>query len=280
MILLAMTLAVTALRGAAAPVASVDASVGFEQRLGAQVPGDVVLRDETGTATTFAELLAGKPAVLVFGYSRCPQLCSVVANGIVQTLRAVKQTAGRDFSVVYVSIDPSDTTRDLAALKRRDVGRYGRSKVAGGWHYVTGTEAAIRRLTTAAGFRFTYDERQKLFSHASGFVVLTPDGRASQYFLGVDFDAQDIAHALERAADGKTGQSVFNLVLRCARGLGISGKYGKVIWVSLEIAVTLTVIVVFGGIAWMLWQERRGRLGVQARLGAARSDPADREVKA
>lgn len=234
--------------------------VAFEQRIGEQLPGNVRLRDAEGRSVTFSDCVGQRPAVLVFGYSRCPQLCSVVANATVETLRALRLTAGRDFSVLYVSIDPTDSPRDLAGLKRRDVGRYGRSGVADGWHYLAGEASAVRRITDAAGFHFTYDPRRQLYAHASGFVVLTPDRRVSQYFLGVDFKPEDVARALERAAAGHTGQSVFNLILVCARGLGITGKYGRIIWVSMEIAVTLTIVLLFGGIGWMLWQERRGRI--------------------
>lgn len=244
---------------AARPYAASPApGVSFEQRIGERLPADVPLRDENDRAANFGQLLANRPAVLIFGYSRCPQLCSVVSNAAVETLRDVRLTAGRDFGVVYVSIDPTDTARELAAMKRRDVGRYGRSDVESGWHYVGGDAPAIRRLANAAGFQFTYDERQKLYGHPSGFLVLTPDGRISRYFLGVDFDAKDVANALERAREGKTGQSVYNLILVCARGLGVTGKYGRIIWGSLEAAVVLTIALLFGSIAWMLWQERRG----------------------
>jgi protein SCO1 len=233
--------------------------VSFEQRIGESLPLDVLLRDETGAAVRFGDYFGQRPAVLVFGYSRCPQLCSVVANATVETLRTLRLTAGRDFSVLYVSIDPTDGSRELTAMKRRDVGRYGRSGVEPGWHYLGGATGELRRLTNAAGFHFTYDERSKLYAHASGFLVLTPSGRVSRYFLGVDFTAQDVAAALERAAKGKSGPSVYNLLLVCARGLGITGKYGRIIWVGLEIAVSLTVIAVFGGIGWMFYQERKGR---------------------
>lgn len=246
--------------GRAAPLSAAP-GVAFEQRVGEQATTGVTLRDETGRSVHFGELLGGKPAVLIFGYSRCPQLCSVVANGAVQTLRAIRPSVGRDFSVLYVSIDPGDSTRDLAGLKRRDAGRYGRDGAAAGWHCLAGTERNVRRLANSVGFYYVYDKRQKLYNHASGFVVLTSDGRIAQYFFGVDYVAKDVAAALERAAAGHTGSTVYQLLLVCARGLGISGKYGPTIWVTLEIAVIATIIAVFGGIGWMFWQERRSAFG-------------------
>jgi len=244
-------------RAALAPAAP---GVNFEQRLGEKLPLDLGFHDETGQPVRLRNYFGNKPVVLLFGYSRCPQLCSVIANGMVETLRNVRSSVSKDYSVVYVSIDPTDTARDLAALKRRDVGRYGRTGAGRGWHCLSGEGPAIQRLTNAAGFHYTFDPRQKLYAHASGFIVATPDGRISRYFLGVDFGTKDVAKALARAAEGKTGDSVFNLLLVCARGLGVTGRYGRIIWATLEVSVTITVIVVFGGIGWMLREERRRKV--------------------
>jgi protein SCO1/2 len=235
--------------------------VGFEQRIGARLPLHTSWIDDTGARVRLAGCFTGKPVVMVFGYSRCPQLCSVVASGAVEALRDLAGTVGRDFAVVYVSIDPSDTPRDLAALKRRDVGRYGRGDTGGGWRYLAGNAEAIRQVTEAAGFRFTFAPQTRLYSHASGFIVATPDGRIARYFFGIDFNAKEIATALERAAQGETGKPAFNLLLACARGLGIAGRHGALIWGALTAGVLATIAAVFGGIGWMLWAERRRGLG-------------------
>jgi protein SCO1/2 len=230
--------------------------VGFNQNIGAALPLATPLRDETGARVRLGDYFGRRPVVLVFGYSRCPQLCSIVASGAVDALRGVEPSVGRDYELVYASIDPTDTSRDLAALKQRDVGRYGRTGSERGWHCVAGDDTAMRALTAAAGFRYTFDPRTRLYAHASGFLVATPDGRIAGYFLGVDFAAKDVARSLERAAAGKTGAPVFNLLLLCAHGLGITGRYGTIIWTTLMVSVLATVAVVFGGILWMLRAER------------------------
>jgi protein SCO1/2 len=235
--------------------------VGLVQRLGERLPVDTTWTDDTGARVRLAGCFDGRPAVLVFGYSRCPQLCSIVASGAVEALRDLTGTAGRDYRVLYVSIDPADTPRDLAALKRRDVGRYGRGTAGSGWRYLCGEADAIRAVTEAAGFHFTYDSRTRLYAHASGFLVLTPDGRIARYFFGVDFDPKEIAAALDRAEKGKTGEPVFSLLLACARGVGITGRHGVVIWGALTAGVLGTVVAVFGGIGWMLWKERGRGVG-------------------
>jgi protein SCO1 len=244
---------------------SFSSSVTYEQHIGEQLPLATSLQDESGRPVLLRDYFGPHPVVLVFGYSRCPQLCSVVANAVVETLRDVRASAGKDYDVVYVSIDPTDSPRDLAALKHRDTGRYGRSGATAGWHYVGGNFSAVERLAHSAGFYYTYDERTKLYGHPSGFLIATPDGRVSRYFLGIDFSPKDVAAAIDRAAQGKTGESVYALLLICARGMGITGKYGRLIWIVLEVAVGLTVATVFGGIGWMLYRER-----TQTRVAAAR----------
>jgi protein SCO1/2 len=140
---------------------------------------------------------------------------------------------------------------------------YGRGGATAGWHYLTGPEPAVRAVADAAGFAYRLDPLTRQYAHPSGFVVVTPRGVVSRYFLGIDFRPKEVADALERAGRGETGQPVFNLVLECFRGDFITGRYGRLIWRALQAAVGLTVIAVFGGIGWMLRQER-----VAARLSA------------
>ena len=242
--------------------------VSFEQHLGTQLPLATPLRDASGATVTLGDFFGRRPLVLVFGYSRCPQLCSVVAGGAVDALRTLSARVGRDFDVLYVSIDPTDGPRELQALRRRDVARYGRG--GDGWHYVGGESAeGIAALTAAAGFRSTFDARSKLYAHASGLIVATSDGRIARYFLGVDFAPREVAAALGRAAEGEIGAPAFDLLLVCARGLGISGRYGGLIWTTLTLAVLATVGVVFGGIVWMLRTERQQNRGAKRRAARA-----------
>ena len=197
-----------------------------------------------------------RPVLLLFGYYNCPQLCSVLERSTVDTLRDLKPTVGRDFDVIYLSIDPADSPAE--ARRRRDeaVQIYGRPGSVAGWHYLTGRPEAVRAVADAAGFGYRYDLRSHWYMHPSGFVVVTPAGRVSRYFLGIDFPAEAAAAALRRAAAGRTGEPVFNLILECFRGDGFAGRYGPLIWRILEGAVGLTVVAVFGGIGWLLWRER------------------------
>lgn len=231
----------------------------FEQRIGQALPLDTVFIDENGTARPLRTYFGGTPVVLYFNYFRCPQLCSVVAGGTLDVLRQLDATVGRDFSVVSISIDPTDTAAQAGIQQQQAVGRYGRTGAAAGWHTLTGNPAAIRAVAAAAGFHYMYDPLSRLFGHPSGVIVVTPKGIVSRYFLGVDFPAPAMAAALERAAANKTGEPVYNLLFVCFQGDGPAGRYGRLIWIVLAISVTLTVAGVFGGVAAMLHREHQAR---------------------
>jgi protein SCO1/2 len=167
---------------------------------------------------------------------------------------------GRDYSVVTVSVDPTDTPEMAKSRQEEEVSRYGRTGASEGWHVLVGTPRDIQALADAAGFHYRYDPRSRQYAHPSGLVVVTPKGIVSSYFLGVDFPADRMASAIRRAAENKTGASVFSLLFVCFQGGSPEGQYGGLIWTILWVSVALTVAAVFGGIAWMLRVERRHRL--------------------
>lgn len=228
----------------------------YEQRIGNPLPLATPLVDELGRNVPLADCFAGRPLLLIFGYYKCPQLCSVVERGTIDALRELGPTVGRNFDVAYLSIDPTDTPADARIQRATAVRAYGRGGATAGWHYLTGPAPAVRAVADAAGFSYRYDPVTRQYAHPSGFVVVTPQGVVSRYFLGIDFRPREVADALGRAGRGETGAPVFNLVLECFRGDFITGRYGRLIWRALQVAVGLTVLALFGGIGWMLRQER------------------------
>jgi protein SCO1/2 len=184
-------------------------------------------------------------------------LCSIVADSTAATLRQIRPAIGKDVEVLALSIDPNESVQAGRNRLNEAVHRYGDPDSVGGWHYVRGSEASIRAITDAAGFHFVYDPTTKQYAHPSGFIVLTPGGVISRYFLGVDFDPTDAAKAIARAANGRTGEPVFDLLLRCFQGDGIGGVYGRAIQWALAVGVILTVSGLVASIAWMLRSERR-----------------------
>ena len=216
--------------------------VAFEQRLQEQIPLDLVFRDEAGQRVRLQHYFRDQPVILTLAYYDCPNLCTLVLNGLVRALRAVPLTVGKDFRVLTVSIDPDNTPVLAASKKARYVRDYGVPAAADGWHFLTGEADAIQRLAQAVGFQYTYDAEQDQFAHASGIVVLTPQGVISQYFYGIDYPSRDVRLGLVQAADNRIGSPIDRLLLFCYHYDPQSGQYTLAITKVLRLAGLTTVL--------------------------------------
>jgi protein SCO1 len=237
--------------------------VGFDQRLNEQVPLDLVFRDEAGRAARLGEYLGGKPVILSLVYYNCTTLCPMILDGIVRSLTPVSFDIGKEFTVVTVSFDPRDTPAQATAKKAEYVQRYHRAGAADGWHFLTGEEAAIRRLTQAVGFRYLYDEKTDQFAHAAGILMLTPQGKVSRYFYGFDFSPRDLRLGLIEAAANRIGTPIDQVLLYCYHYDPLTGKYGLIVMNVLRLAGLATVLALGGFILVMLRRERHANLATR-----------------
>ncbi len=229
--------------------AAIAEQAGFDQKLGATIPLDAVFRDENNQPLTLGYLLGEtkRPAVLVLGYKECPMLCSQVLGSLVETLTELRPTTGRDFDVIDVSVDPRQPPSDAAAQKRLYFKRYARAGADAGWHFLTSPdEGLIHRLADAVGFRYAYDPVTKQYAHPAGIVVLTPEGRVSQYLFGVTYDAATLRAALGVAGERKVGSPIEQLLMVCFHFNPVSGKYGALIIGVLRGAGALTLLCLGG----------------------------------
>jgi protein SCO1/2 len=232
--------------------------VSFEQRLYAAIPLELTFRDDTGRQVRLGEYFHARPVILLLAYYRCPNLCTLVLNGLVRTLRALAFTAGTEFTVVTVSIDPRDTPALAAAKKAHYLQSYGRPTAATGWHFLTGDAAAIQQLTQAVGFQYAYDAAHDQFAHASGIVLLTSQGIVARYFYGVEFAPKDVRLGLVEAAAQRIGSPIDKLLLLCYHYDPQTGKYGLVIMRVIRLAGLATVLSL-GVMVGVLFRRERGR---------------------
>jgi len=228
-------------------------NVGIEQKMGAQVPLDVPFIDESGHAVTLREY-STRPLILALVYYQCPSLCNMVLNGVVRSARSLKMTAGDEFDVVAVSFDPHETPEMAAAKKAAYMKEYERPGSQHGWHFLTGPEASSRTLAEAVGFHYAYDALTNQFAHASAIIILTPEGRATQYFYGIEYPARDVRLALVEASHNRIGSAIDQVMLYCYHWDPARGKYGMVIQNVLRIAGLLTL---FSLLTFMLIMFRR-----------------------
>jgi protein SCO1/2 len=244
----------------------VTARVGFDQRLGALLPLDLAFQDDAGRSLRLGEIFGRKPVILVPVYYRCPLLCSQVLNGLVRSLKPLRASAGKDFDVVAYSISP-DETPGLARLKKAGyLERYGRPGSDIGWHFLTGSEASITALSQAIGFRYTYNPQTKLYVHAAGLLVATPDGRIGRYFFGIDVPSKELQREIESARAGRVGSPIGRLLLLCYDYDAATGKYTLAILRLLRFLGTMTFLALAGFLLFMFRRERRSRHEWAARI--------------
>jgi protein SCO1/2 len=219
--------------------------VRIDQRLNEQLPLDAIFRDESGQQVKLGDYFGKKPVVLALVYYSCPMLCNQVLNGMTSGLDVLTAfNIGKEFEVVTVSFDPRETP-DLAREKKETYLKwYKREGAAGGWHFLTGDQPNIDRLTQAAGFHYKWDDRTNQFIHASGIMIATQDGRLARYFYGIEYAPKDLRLGLVEASEGKIGSTVDQLLLYCFHYDPASGKYGAVVMNMIRLGGALTVIAI------------------------------------
>jgi cytochrome c oxidase subunit 2 len=216
--------------------------VGIDQLLNNQVPLDLEFKDETGRSVKLADYFKDKPVVLSLVYYDCPQLCTQILTGLLGTLKTLPMTPGREFTALTVSFDPREKPELAAAKKREYLDRLQRPGVEEGWHFLTGEEPAIHALTKAVGFRYLWDPVTKQYAHASGIMVLTPGGKVSRYFYGIEYAPRDLRFGVMDASEGKIGSLAEQIILYCYQYDPTRGTYSLVVMRVLRIFGIMTIV--------------------------------------
>ena len=252
LLLAAGMLRAQAVPGNAGPAASAMPAalqdVGFSPPLNGPMPLDLFFRDETGRSGRLREYFGQKPVVLAFVYYRCPMLCDQVEQGVVGVLRMLSFNPGRDYQVVFVSFDSRETPEMAAEKKKKALAHFRRPEADSGWHFLTGSRESVEAATKAANFRFSFDAKNNLFAHASGVLLLTPDGRISRYFYGVEYPGRDMRLGLVDASAGKIGTPLDHVLLFCYHYDPTAATYSASILRIIRLAGVLTILCLVGGI--------------------------------
>ncbi len=262
---LALTLAAGPLPDTGSPSSAVPpavAGLAFEQKPGSQVPLDATFHDERGREVRLGEFVARRPVVLVLAYYRCPQLCTLVLNGLLDGLKGVPYRPSEEFEVVTVSFDPRESPELAAAKKAHYVEGYGRPGAEKGWHFLTGSKDQIDRVAAAVGFHYAYDAAHDRYNHPSGLMILTPEGRVSRYLFGIRFPARDLKLGLVEASEGRVGSVVDQLLLFCFHYDGETGRYSFAIINAVRAAGAATVLAL-GVMLVRQWRRDGRKVGPQ-----------------
>ena len=232
-------------------------NIGVDQNLNAQIPLNLVFRDDSGREMPLSSYFGSRPVVLALVYYQCPMLCTQVLNGMVMSLRGMSLESGRDFDVVTVSIDPTEMP-DLAAKKKAEyLRRY--AKGTAGWHFLTGAEPQIKELAHSVGFRYAYDPKTKQYAHASAIMVVTPTGKLSRYFYGIEYAPRDLRLGLIEASENKIGSPVDQILLYCYHYDPNTGKYSAIVMNIVRLAGALTLLILLPLLIWLWRADLTGR---------------------
>lgn len=231
--------------------------IGWDQNLGQAIPLDVEFVDQEGNVRQLGEFFGDSPVLLAPVYYDCPMLCSLVLDGVVRGLKPLKFVPGNEFDVVTVSFDPREDAELAKQSYNTTLARYGRSDAGDGWHFLTGDQENIDRLMESIGFRYEFQEETGLWAHAGGVVLLTPDGKISRYFYGVDYAPKDLRLGLVEASENKVGNVVDQVLLFCYQYDPAIGKYSAATLNLVRLGGAITVLLLAVYIFRMVRSERR-----------------------
>ena len=250
--------------------------VGIDEHPGEAIPLVLPFRDSERNAVHLGDYFDGeRPVILTLNYFKCPMLCGLMLNGLVDSLSTLNWTPGREFEVVTVSINPLETPTLAKQNKQAYIKSLGKPEAARGWHFLTGNQNEITALADAVGFRYRLDPLTEEFLHQAAIFVITPDGRISRYLYGVMYPTNDVKLALAEAADGKIGSTTERIFLACFTYDPATGSYVPQALGIMRVAGLITVIVMalaLGGF-WMRDARRRSRNGRPPENAAATEGP-------
>ena len=240
------------------PVPDQLARVGVEEKLDAALPLQLLFKDDAGRDVTLGSYFRpGHPVVLTLNYYRCPMLCTLELNGLVEGMKGLAWTPGDEFTVVTVSIDPREMPPLARAKKVSYVEQLGRPSAEAGWHFLTGSPASIEALTKAVGFSYEYDKETDQYGHAAVVMLATPEGRVARYLYGVAFEPDTLKLGLLEASKGKIGSTWERFILYCYHYDANRGRYAPAALSIMRVGGALTVLILGIMVGGFWLRERR-----------------------
>jgi protein SCO1/2 len=236
-------------------------NIGIEQKLGEQLPLEAEFKDSEGKTIRLGDYFNnGKPVILALVYYECPMLCNEVLNGLTGSIKGMSFDVGKEFDIVAISFDARENDKPGLAKNKKEgyLARYGREGADKGWHFLTGTQDSIDKVTQAAGFNYRWDEETNQFAHGGGVMVATPEGKLARYFYGIDYAPRDLKFGIMESAQSKVGNPVEQLMLYCFHYNPATGKYGLLVMNVVRLAAVATLIGL-AGMFFVFWRYNKKR---------------------
>jgi len=251
--------------------------IDVKEHLGEFVAKSAVFTDESGRTAPLAGFLTGnRPVILTLNYSRCPMLCSLELNGLVTTLKQLDWTAGKEFDIVTVVLDPAEKPADAQKFKERYLGQYGRKEAVSGWRFLTGNEASIRAVADSVGFAYGFNEKRDEYIHPAAIMLLSPEGKIARYLYGIEYHPKTLRLSLVESGEGKIGSSIDQLILFCFHYDEKEGRYAPVAMNIMRVASAAGTVVLGGALSsfWLTESRRRKKSPKPSSEGSDQSSPS------
>jgi protein SCO1 len=235
--------------------------VGIVQHLNEQIPLDTEFKNEEGKIVKLGEVIGKRPVILALVYYECPMLCNEVLNGLVGSLKGISFDAGKEFDILAISFDARENEKPELAQRKKEgyLERYERNGVANGFHFLTGTQDSIDKITNAVGFNYVFDESTNQFAHNGGIMILTPEGKISRYFYGIDYSSKDLKFGIMESSKGNIGNAAEQLLLYCFHYDPSKGKYGLAILNVIRLGGVATLFGL-GTFFYVFWQRNKKKV--------------------
>lgn len=228
-------------------------NVGVTEHLGENIPLDLTFTNAEGETVTLKELFEnGKPVLLNPVYYECPQLCSMIKEAIFQGVKDLQWSPGADYNIVTFSFDHEEGPELAAENKQRFLNKLDRKGAENGWHFLSGDQKNIKKLTDTVGFDYNKLENGQ-YAHGAAIMFLSPEGTITRYLYGLKFDEFNMRNALYEAADGEIGSTAEQVLLYCYQYDADSNSYAPVAWRIMKLGgfATMIILGIFLGFMWM-----------------------------
>ena len=230
----------------------------IEEKRGEPIALDAVFTDQDGREVEIGDYFDGqRPVVLVLGYFDCPLVCPVVFNNAQGVFNDLAWTLGKEYRALTVSFDHRDTPAKAASHQSASLAGVDRATGPDAWPFLTGDAEQIGRLCDSLGWRYRFLPRTGEFSHPTAIIVLSPDGKISNYLYGVKYKERQLRLSLIDASEGKIGGVFDRIILRCYHYDPTAGSYVIAAQTVMSIAGLVTVVLLVAVVVFLLRLDRR-----------------------
>lgn len=225
--------------------------IGIIEKLGQDVPLDLSFVDEEGHRTRL-DALVTKPTIVALVFLKCRDVCPLLLGGLAGALSNFQLTPGKDYQVLAISFDDSDTPAIASEAKKNYIAAIGKPYPEEAWRFLTGDKNNIKSFTDAVGFMFRRQEEG--FSHPLVLVVLSPNGKIIRYLYGTSFLPFDLAMSVTEASEEREGLSINRVLMYC---FSYDPQEKKYVFNVLRVVGTATLLFVIALFVYLtIWSKR------------------------